>query len=88
MDWGIFHKHVCIDLVPHAEQTDMDPSGSTIGFVWTILYSAMAIAAWIVWFNGGWMTQLRPLLIYAAQLILNAGWSFLFWYAKSWPRPY
>ncbi len=27
MDWGIFHKHVCIDLVPHAEQTDMDPLG-------------------------------------------------------------
>jgi tryptophan-rich sensory protein len=68
---------------PTLNKPTWTPSGSTIGFVWTILYSAMAIAAWIVWSNGGLMTQLRPLLIYAAQLALNAGWSFLFFGLRS-----
>ena len=68
---------------PTLNKPTWTPSGSTIGFVWTILYAAMAIAAWIVWSNGGLMTQLRPLGIYAIQLFLNAGWSFLFFGLRS-----
>jgi translocator protein len=58
------------------------PSGRTIGTVWTILYIFMAIAAWIVWRRGNGCRQ-RPLTIYAVQLVLNVGWSALFFGLRS-----
>jgi tryptophan-rich sensory protein len=42
------------------------------------LYTAMAVAAWLVWRRGGWATQRRPLLLFLAQLALNAVWTPLF----------
>ncbi len=54
------------------------PSGATIGTVWTILYTLMGIAAWIVWRRGGVRVRRLPLGIYAIQLLLNAGWPALF----------
>jgi tryptophan-rich sensory protein len=54
------------------------PSGATIGLIWTIFYASMAIAAWSVWLCGGLIKQRRPLGFYAFQLLLNAGWTFLF----------
>jgi len=43
--------------------------------VWTALYLAMGIAAWLVWRTGsrGW-----PLALWSAQLVLNALWTPLF----------
>jgi tryptophan-rich sensory protein len=38
----------------------------------------MAVAAWLVWRRGGWASQRRPLLIFLAQLALNALWTPLF----------
>jgi translocator protein len=59
------------------------PSGGTIGMVWTILYTLMGIAAWIVWRRGGVGDLQLPLAIYAIQLLLNAGWSALFFGLRS-----
>jgi translocator protein len=58
------------------------PTGATIGAVWTILYTLMGIAAWIVWRGGAGIGQ-RPPMIYAVQLLLNAGWSALFFGLRS-----
>ena len=46
--------------------------------VWTGLYLAMAVAAWLVWERGGWTAQKLPLALYLAQLLLNAAWTPLF----------
>jgi translocator protein len=59
------------------------PSGATIGAVWTILYTFMGIAAWIVWRRGCLVVRQLPLAIYAVQLVLNAGWSALFFGLRS-----
>jgi translocator protein len=59
------------------------PSGPTIGMVWTFFYTSMGIAAWIVWRNGGIGARRRPLGLYAIQLVLNAGWSALFFGLRS-----
>ena len=80
---GSFTNMSVLNWYPTLNKPAWTPSGSTIGLIWTILYSAMAIAAWVVWSNGGLLTQRRPLLAYAAQLILNAGWSFLFFGMRS-----
>ncbi len=53
------------------------PSGSFIGTVWSILYTLMGIAAWLVWREVGWTLSL-PLLLFSAQLGLNVLWSVLF----------
>jgi benzodiazapine receptor len=46
--------------------------------VWTALYTAMAIAAWLVWKRGGFAGQRVALSLFLAQLIFNALWSPLF----------
>jgi translocator protein len=67
---------------PSLEKPSWTPSGATIGAVWTILYTFMGIAAWIVWRSGSGGRQL-PLALYALQLLLNAGWSALFFGLRS-----
>jgi tryptophan-rich sensory protein len=46
--------------------------------VWTTLYAAMAVAAWLVWREGGWSRQGTPLAVFLAQLTLNFAWSLVF----------
>ncbi len=55
-----------------------NPPGCIFGPVWTALYTMMAVAAWLVWRQGGWPKQHKPLLIFVAQLALNALWTPLF----------
>lgn len=54
------------------------PPGWIFGPVWTALYAAMAVAAWLVWVRVGWPAAKGALGLFALQLILNAGWSWLF----------
>lgn len=47
--------------------------------VWTTLYILMGIAAWLVWQKGWEKKEVKTaLLIFMAQLVLNAVWSFIF----------
>ncbi len=46
--------------------------------VWTLLYAMMAVAAWLVWREGGWKTQRRALVLFLLQWLLNALWTPLF----------
>lgn len=46
--------------------------------VWTLLYTLMAVAAWLVWRGGEGPVRRRALALYGAQLILNAAWTPLF----------
>jgi translocator protein len=67
---------------PTLNKPPWTPSGATIGTVWTILYTFMGIAAWMVW-RGRAGGRQRLLTIYAVQLLLNAGWSALFFGLRS-----
>lgn len=44
--------------------------------VWTLLYLSIAAAAWLVWRRVGWRHV--AMLVFVAQLMLNAAWSYLF----------
>ncbi len=61
-----------------------NPPGWIFGPIWTALYTMMAIAAWLVWRQGGWDKQRKPLFIFLAQLALNALWTPLF-FGLHWP---
>ncbi len=55
-----------------------NPPGWLFGPVWTLLYTMMAVAAWLVWQKGGWKAQKRALVLYLVQWALNALWTPLF----------
>lgn len=59
-------------------QPQWAPPGWLFGPVWSVLYALMALSAWLVWRAHGWVAARGPLLLFLAQLILNALWSWLF----------
>ena len=61
-----------------------NPPGWIFGPVWTALYTMMAVAAWLVWRQGGFAARRGPLLTFLAQLALNALWTPLF-FGLHWP---
>ena len=63
---------------PALKKPSWNPPSWVFGPVWTALYAMMAAAAWLVWQRGGWKEQRKPLLIFLAQLALNAVWTPLF----------
>jgi benzodiazapine receptor len=52
------------------------PPNWIFGPVWTVLFLAMAIAAWLVWQKNG--LTARPMQLFLLQLFLNVTWSGLF----------
>ena len=54
------------------------PPGWLFGPVWTVLYLAMGIAAWLVWRVAGFRAVRPALTLFLVQLALNALWSWLF----------
>jgi translocator protein len=59
------------------------PPAWVFGPVWTALYLMMAVAAWLVWRQGGWRAQRAPLSLYLLQLALNALWTPVFFGLRS-----
>ncbi len=57
---------------------DWAPPGWLFGPVWTLLYTLMAIASWLVWRARGFRGAPGALGFYVAQLAVNAAWSWLF----------
>lgn len=55
-----------------------NPPDWVFGPVWTLLYAMMAFAAWLVWRKAGFSGAAIALGLYGAQLLLNIGWSILF----------
>lgn len=55
-----------------------NPPGWVFGPVWSLLYTMMAVAAWLVWRRGGFALQMVPLTLFLVQLALNAAWTPLF----------
>ncbi|MBO9664052.1 TspO/MBR family protein [Dokdonella sp.] len=54
------------------------PPATWFGPVWTVLYTLMGIAAWLVWRVGGFRAARTALTVFLVQLALNALWSWLF----------
>lgn len=53
------------------------PPNGTFGIVWNILYFMMAVSICIIWFSSQG-DKTKAYAWYAAQLILNTLWSFVF----------
>lgn len=65
-----------------ADKPPGTPPGWVFGPVWTTLYAAMAVAAWLVWRAHGSRAARGALGLYAGQLALNAAWTPVFFGAE------
>lgn len=59
------------------------PPDWLFGPVWTTLYFLMALSAWLVWRQGGWLASRFSLGLFGLQLTLNVGWSAIFFGMRS-----
>lgn len=55
-----------------------NPPPWLFGPVWSTLYIAMGVSAWLVWRQGGWSQQRHRLTLFLVQWLLNALWTPLF----------
>lgn len=62
------------------------PPAWLFGPVWTVLYIAMGISAWLVWKDRGYRSARLALNLFLVQLALNSLWSWLFfaWQLGAW----
>lgn len=73
---------------PTLEKPSWRPPNAAFGPVWTVLYTLMGVAAWLVWRSSDRTTDSAParrqaLLAWGVQLALNAAWSAVFFGARS-----
>lgn len=54
------------------------PPGWLFGPAWSVLYVLMGISAWLVWRANGFAYARVALLLFIAQLVANALWTWLF----------
>ncbi len=66
---------------PTLNKPSFNPPNWLFGPVWTSLYILIGIAAYLVWMKRDEIAHVpRTVAIYFIQLILNLGWSFIFFY--------
>lgn len=61
-----------------ADKAAWNPPNWIFGPVWTLLYTAMSVAAWLVWRERARVNVKPALTIYVVQLALNAVWTPIF----------
>ena len=66
------------DWYPTLTKPGWNPPAWLFGPVWTVLYVAMAVAAWLAWRQAGWTGARAALTLFLVQLTLNAAWSVIF----------
>ena len=70
---------------PTLEKPTWTPPPWLFGPAWTLLYTAMSVAAWRLWRLPAHSTAARActLRLWWAQLALNAAWSWAFFYFRN-----
>ena len=64
-----------------AEKTIWNPPNELFGPVWAVLYTLMALSAWLVWRAPLGRDRTIALGLYGGQLAMNAAWTPLFFVA-------
>ena len=83
---GAFASIDAKDFYASLNQPAWSPPASVFGPVWTVLYLMMCFAAWLVVRRLGSEASRPLLLLYGAQLVANALWTWLFfrWQVGAW----
>jgi benzodiazapine receptor len=68
---------------PALRKPSWNPPSWVFGFIWSSLYTMMAVASWLVWRRRATAPVATPLSVFAVQLLLNAAWPMLFFSLRS-----
>ncbi|MEH3052900.1 MAG: tryptophan-rich sensory protein [Patulibacter minatonensis] len=60
------------------DRPSFQPPGAVFGPVWTVLYLALALSAWLAWRDVDGRTRRTVIALYAANLVLNLAWTIIF----------
>jgi len=72
------------DWYPALTKPALTPPPWIFPVAWNLLYFMMALAAWLVWLKAGSLEAAgAPLSLFGSQLMLNLGWSVLFFGLRS-----
>ena len=64
------------------QRSPLNPPGWSFGVAWTALYVLIAVVGWRIWVRRGQPGVVTTLRLYVTQLLLNWGWSGVFFTAQ------
>jgi translocator protein len=70
------------DWYPALNKPTWTPPAWLFGPVWTVLYLCIAFAGFLVWRHSGFGGAKWAMALFALQLLLNAAWSWIFFYLR------
>jgi tryptophan-rich sensory protein len=79
---GIFTTEAIPEWYASLNQPSFNPPNWIFGPVWTTLYVILGISLFMIWKMESSKKRNQAILIFMAQLLLNFGWSFCFFYFK------
>jgi benzodiazapine receptor len=77
---GIFTAKAVPDWYASLNQPSFNPPNWIFGPVWTLLYILMGVSLYLVWQTPPGIQRDTAMAVFFFQLLLNFGWSFLFFY--------
>jgi translocator protein len=80
---GVFTSAAIQDWYITLNRPSFNPPNWLFAPVWTTLYIIMGISLFLVWILPPGKDRNRALVAFSIQMILNFGWSFLFFYFKT-----
>jgi len=80
---GMFTSRAVPEWYASLNQPTFNPPNWIFGPVWTVLYILMGFSAFLIWKLPASPARNFALTIYLVQLLLNFGWTFLFFYFKT-----
>jgi benzodiazapine receptor len=77
---GIFTAKAIPDWYATLNQPSFNPPNWVFGPVWTTLYLILGFSFFLIWRQEKSKQRGQAILIFIIQMVLNFGWSFLFFY--------
>ncbi len=80
---GLFTANAIPTWYATLNRPSFNPPNWLFGPVWSVLYILMGISLYWIWTLAPGKDRDRALVAFGVQIILNFGWSFLFFYFKN-----
>ncbi|RPH32041.1 MAG: tryptophan-rich sensory protein [Bacteroidales bacterium] len=77
---GMFTAQAVPEWYATLNQPSFNPPNWVFGPVWTMLYLILGFSFFLIWKQERSKLRNKAILIFLVQMVLNFGWSFLFFY--------
>lgn len=79
---GMFTSKAIPEWYATLNQPSFNPPNWVFGPVWTALYIVMGVSFFLIWKLESGQKRNQAIVIFLVHLLLNFGWSFVFFYFK------